>query len=197
MIRINLLPVKEIEAEVTRRQELLFAGLLLGGMLAVLGGLYWFQTHKISGLEKDLQDIRQEIIKLNAEIKEVAELQKKVAEFKGKHKVIEELRDKRTGPVQVMESLVSVTPARLWLTDFKEFGGHLTLAGMAVDNQTIADFLKALAAQPYFRDVELIESVQTDRQGLPFKRFTIKSNLLYRTPAAAPQPPAQPAGKAG
>jgi type IV pilus assembly protein PilN len=193
MIRINLLPVKEIQAEVTRRQELLFAGFLLGGMLAVLAGFYWFQGSKISGLEKNLQDMRREIIKLNAEIKEVGELQKKVAEFKGKHKVIEELRNRRTGPVQVMESLVAVTPARLWLTDFKELGGHLTLAGIAVDNQTIADFLKALAAQPYFRDVELVESVQTDRQGMPFKRFTIKSNLLYRTPPAA----VEPAGKKG
>jgi type IV pilus assembly protein PilN len=151
----------------------------------VLAGFHWFQVSKISGLEKELQDIRQQIVKLNAEIKEVGELQKKVAEFKGKHKVIEELREKRTGPVQVMESLASVTPTRLWLTDFKELGGHLTLAGTAVDNQTIADFLKALAAQPYFRDVELIESVQTDRQGAPFKRFTIKSNLLYRAPAAS------------
>ena len=85
-----------------------------------------------------------------------------------------------------MESLAAATPSRLWLTEFKEIGGRLTINGIAADNQTVADFLKALATFPYYRDVELVETSQGGQDVGPFKRFSIKSVVTYLPqPAAA------------
>jgi type IV pilus assembly protein PilN len=85
-----------------------------------------------------------------------------------------------------MESLSAATPSRLWLTEFKEIGGKLTIGGFAADNQTVADFLKALAATAYFRDVELVETAQGTQESGPFKKFVIRTSLFY-APQAAPQ----------
>jgi type IV pilus assembly protein PilN len=184
MIRINLLPVKEIKAEVGRRREITLGVLCLGVTLAVIVGVYVVQFGRVSVLERELEALRGELTTLTKQAKGVTELEAKIKEVKGKHQVIEEINKKKSGPVRVMQSLSSATPATLWLTQFKETAGTLTITGVASDNQTIADFLKSLSTHPYFQNTELVETTQTDQAGLPPRRFLIKSKLLYQ-PALA------------
>lgn len=198
MIRINLLPVKELEAEVSRRRETVLGISSLATVLLMLAALYGYQTMQVSGLEKDLADARAELQQLVAKAKSVTELQARIAEFQGKHKVIEDINKKKAGPVRIMENLSASTPTALWLTQFKETGGDLTITGVAMDNQTVADFLKSLASHSNFRDTELVETVQTEQAGMPPRRFLIKSKLLYQPPTqnaaattAAPVPVAK------
>lgn len=189
MIRINLLPVKELTAEVGRRQELVIASLILGLTVALAATLYVFQFYRLYGLGTEVDSLKKEIEPLNVQLKEVGDLQQKVKALEQKIKVIDDLTKKKVGPVKVLESLSLATPSRLWLTEFKENGGNLTVSGLAVDNQTVADFLKALSTFAYFNNVDLIETTQVEEQGVPLKKFTIKSQLSYQplTPPAPPQ----------
>lgn len=186
MIRVNLLPIKAIKAEFSRRQELFTAGLILGATLVLIIGHYLLQSYRLSGLEKELEGLRSEIQILNAKVKGADDLQMKIKDLQGKHRVIEELNQKKTGPVRVMESLSSATPAKLWLTQFRETGGNLSLDGLAIDHQTIADFLKALSNSAYFKNVDLVETTQIQQDGVPLKKFSVKSTLVYE-----PSPPQQ------
>ena len=187
MIRINLLPVKELKAEEVRRRELRIGGFSLAATAALILSVYGYQWRQASGLERELDELRKELQVLNLKAKEVGELQKKVKEFEGKNKVIEDINKKKAGPVRVMESLATATPGALWLTEFKETGGNLTITGVAVDNQTIAEFLKALASYPYFTNTELVETTQNQQVNMPPRRFLIKSRITYqpKVPAAA------------
>ncbi|MBM4260768.1 MAG: hypothetical protein FJ143_14250 [Deltaproteobacteria bacterium] len=183
MICINLLPVRELKAEVTRRRETVLGVSCLVTVLVALGALYGYQAMQVSALEKELADARAELQQLAAKAKSVVELQARVAEFQGKHKVIEDINKKKAGPVRIMENLSASTPTALWLTQFRETGGDLTITGVAMNNQTIADFLKSLASHANFSNTELVETVQTEQAGLPPRRFLIKSRLLYQPPA--------------
>jgi type IV pilus assembly protein PilN len=186
VIRINLLPVREIEAKVGRKQEALVGGVCLGLVLLIAAGIYGYQLRQVSKLESELTGLQNELQQLNTVAKEVAELQKKVAEFREKNKIIEDLNHKRTGPVKIMEDLADATPARLWLMEFKENGGSVTMNGFAADNQTIAEFLKTLTRRPRFTNVELMESIQNDQDTAALKRFTIKSSVNYEDPTNKP-----------
>lgn len=192
MIRINLLPVKELKAEVARRRELMIGGVSLGVAVLLIIGVYLFQFRQISALKQELAAFRKDLESLNSKAKEVADLQSKVKEVQSKNKVIEDINKKKTGPVRVMESLSAATPTALWLTEFKETGGNLSISGVAMDNQTIAEFLKMLATYPYFSNTELVETVQTEQAGLPPRKFLIKSSLSYQ-----PRPQAAPAAGKG
>ena len=187
MIRINLLPVKELKAEEVRRRELTIGSSSLAVTIALILTVYGYQWRQASGLETELDELRKELQVLNLKAKEVGELQKKVKEFEGKNKVIEDINKKKSGPVRVMESLSMATPGALWLTEFRESGGNLTITGVAMDNQTIAEFLKALAAHPYFTNTELVETTQNQQVNMPPRRFSIKSRLTYqpKVPTAA------------
>jgi type IV pilus assembly protein PilN len=188
MIRINLLPVKELKAEVARRRELMIGGVSLGAVVVLIIGVYLFQLHRTSTVKQELAGVRNDLESLNAKVKEVSLLQGKVKEVQSKNTVIEDINKKKTGPVRVMESLSAATPTALWLTEFKETGGNLSISGVAMDNQTIAEFLKMLATYPYFSNTELIETVQTEQAGLPPRKFLIKSNLSYQPRAAQAVP---------
>ncbi len=187
MIRINLLPTRELEAEISRRQELLVAGVAVVLTAILLGAVFVNQSSRVSSLEEEFAQLKKEINILNSKAKGVADIKKNIRTIKDKLKVIDELSKKKTGPVRVMESLSSAIPDKLWLTEFKESAGNLSLNGRAVDNQTIADFLKALTSSPYFQNVELIETTQVDEKGGRLKKFVMRSRLLYQLPQYAKQ----------
>ena len=140
MIRINLLSVREVRAQVGRRLEYVVAGLSLAVTLLLILVVFLYQFYRSSRVASQLAALRQEIAGMEAQVKEVTELQKRVADVTEKVKVIDDLTKKKVGPVRVMESLSSAMPERLWLTEFKETGGNLALMGQAIDNQTVADF---------------------------------------------------------
>ena len=181
MIRINLLPVREIKAEVGRRRDLAVAGVTMGLAVLVLVGLYFYQSYRLANLDNELVGLRKEIEALDLKVKEVGDLQNKVKEVKSKYQVIDDLGKKKIGPVRVMESLASATPRSLWLTEFKESNGSIMMNGFAIDNQTVADFLKTLGKFPYFKEVELVETTQADEKTGPYKKFSITSRVSYQT----------------
>ena len=77
MIRINLLPIKELQAEVNRRRDLVIGAVTLSLVAALLLGTYLFQSYQLTKLEGELTELRAELQALNSKVKEVAELQAK------------------------------------------------------------------------------------------------------------------------
>lgn len=187
MIRINLLPVKQLAAEISRRREITIGAVVLGIALLALGAMHLLQSFQLSGLETELAQLRGELQALNTKIKELGDLQNKIKEAQGKNKIIDDLKKKKSGPVLVMENLSNATPATLWLTDLKESGGNLALNGVAVDNKTVADFINGLEASKHFKSVELIETTEGTGTTAGFKKFAIKAGVLYQSPEAPPE----------
>jgi len=187
MIRINLLPIKQLQAEVTRRRELVIGSVVLGLVAVLLVGTYLYQSYQLTQLDKELASLRTEIQALNVKVKEIADLQVKIKDLRGKQKVIDDLTKKKTGPVLVMASLSRATPASLWLTDLRESGGSVTMNGLAVDNETVANFIRALALSKHFTNIELVETTQGAGPSAALKKFAIRAGVIYRAPD--PQPP--------
>jgi type IV pilus assembly protein PilN len=162
----------------------------LGLAFLLLGGVYFVQWREHTRLENELTDLRNEIQALNIKVKEVGELQNKIKDLRGKNKIFEDLSKKRVGPVRVLESLSVATPTSLWLTELKENGGNLVINGLAMDNQNIAEFMRALANSKYFNNVDLVEVVQEKSAAPSLKKFSIKSALFYQP--NEPKPVATP-----
>jgi type IV pilus assembly protein PilN len=187
MIRINLLPVKEAQRALGRRQRVSVAILSVTVALLVMIVPYMLQGRSFAHLHQDIDQLNAEIAKLNEQTREVRDLDKKRTELQAKLKVIDDLKQKRVGPVRVLEDLSGATPEKLWLVNLADTGGAATITGMALDNQTIAAFMRQLQTSKYFCDVDLVETSQGEAvhspgvadTGLIFKRFIIKARLDY------------------
>ena len=186
MIHINLLPTKEAQRAFDRRQQLSVAA--LGFLLAVLVMVvpYIVQTHKLSSLDQEISELRTELAKLDEQTREVRDLDKRRIELQAKLKVVDDLKQKRVGPLRVLEDLSAATPEKLWLVEFSDMNAAATITGLALDNQTIAMFMRQLQSSHYFFDVDLVETSQSEPmrgavggEGARFKKFIIKAHLDY------------------
>src|SRR5439155_848311 len=74
---------------------------------------------------------RTEIAQLEKTIGEVKSIKDDKKALEDKLKILDTLKKGRTGPVKVMDELATVIPQRVWLTDYAEQGGNVTMTGQA------------------------------------------------------------------
>jgi type IV pilus assembly protein PilN len=187
VIRINLLPLREAQQAVGRRRQVALVILSILLALLMMTVPFSLQRRRLNQLDAEVATLQAEIAILNERAKEVRDLDKKRLDLEAKLKVITDLQQKRVGPLRVLEDLSAATPEKLWLVEFTDVGGAATLTGTALDNQTIATFLRRLLASNYFYEVDLVETTQADLarggpippNGMSLKRFIIKARLDY------------------
>jgi type IV pilus assembly protein PilN len=173
MIRINLLPVRANQKKDKLRNNLVV--LIAALTLAVVGcgAVYVSMLTKISDARDVIAAKEAEIQSLKKDIGEVAQFKKLQEELRGKLDVLAKLKDGKTGPVHLLDSLGSAVPDKLWLTSFKETGGAVSMSGLGLNEETVAQFLRDLHASPYFTGVELQVIEQVTQGGTKLHKFDL------------------------
>lgn len=197
MIKINLLPIRQTrKAEALRRETVLagFVGaLVFGGCLFV----YAAQGISLSTVNSENAKLEQDITRLGEEARAVDEMAAKKDALERKLTVINDLRAKKTGPAHMLDELALAAPEKLQLTDVKEHGGAMDITGIAVTNEVVSEFLRALEASDYFDQVYLvnIETVDTKdaNNTVPLKKFSLTARRV--SPKAAKADAGKPAAE--
>lgn len=188
MIRINLLPLRDAERALGRRNQmsLVALGATISALIMVVP--YMIQGRQMGQIEAEIRDVQEQIKIYNKKVAEVQDLDRLRLDVQAKLQVVQDLNDKRVGPARVLRDLSIATPENLWLLDFNEGEGNATLTGMALDNETIARFMRQLSASEYFVAVDLVETSRRaaadgarSSNGVPlsFTRFIVKSTIDY------------------
>jgi type IV pilus assembly protein PilN len=152
--------------------------------VAFMGYLAWDLTSDINKTEEEIEVAQAELAELEAINRQVKEIQDRLNRLRAKMDIIQRLDANRTGSVRIMDALTSlVVEQKMWLTSLTEAGGQMTLTGVAVDDKTVADFMRRLNASPYFDQVSLVFTKQEDMgQDRKFKGFTVTCLALILLP---------------
>jgi len=146
MIRINLLPFRKAQRRENLRMQIsvyILSVVLVVIVLSLLGILKSGQ----------LKDVKMENSKLNKELQSYAEILKKIEDLKssrtdlqGKLDVIRGLEAQKAGPVQLFDEICMAVPeGSLFLKSLNEKGtGQVSMAGVAIDYDTVAQFMTNL-----------------------------------------------------
>lgn len=173
MIRVNLLP------KVGRRTRTRDWQSVAGGAVALLvfGGMLfmWWNVKSQAGT------LQGRIVTMQAEVKKLEFVAKKVDKFKADKKVLEErikviktLLAAQKVPVHLLQALNDQLPEEVWLHGITKTGGRLVIRGYSFTDFGIANFLTRLGQNaPLLRNVELVVSEQTEVQKVPLKKFEI------------------------
>jgi type IV pilus assembly protein PilN len=144
MIRINLLPVRQVQKREQGRQFLV----LIVGTLIIAGAAnaYWYvwMDGKRATLERKLEDTNARIAQLEKVIGEVNNLAKRKKEVEEKLAVLEKLTKQRAGPVKLLDALATAIPKKVWIGSFQERSGAATISGSAASYENVAEFMRAL-----------------------------------------------------
>ncbi len=171
MIKINLLPVREERRRLGFRQQMTLFALIL--VLVGIGLFYWHQSTsaRIDKLRLQITEMDQEIERLAKVVKEVEKYKKDKKTLEGKLDVIGKLQKDRKIAVHYLDELNRALPDRVWLEFYDESGGAITVRGKALDPDDVPAFMRNLSASPYFTDVELDVTTQSE---VPVGKETVK-----------------------
>lgn len=191
MIKINLLPVRAARKKETAIQQIAIFGVVVVLIALIVTALYMFKRVQIAAAKEEITLSENKIAELKKKIGKLEEVKKLKEQVKKKLDVLAQLRKNKTGPAQRLETLSNLTPDKLWLTNYSESDQTVKISGIALTEELIAQFMRALQGSNDFTDVGLLVSEQTEIAGTKLKKFDLtmklKSGLL--------QPPVVPAVK--
>ncbi|UCG21026.1 MAG: PilN domain-containing protein [Deltaproteobacteria bacterium] len=186
MIRINLLPIGRRPVEERIRKEIYGFFFLVFLSLIVMAYFHVGHTREIKRITIEKKNLEKDIQRYQERQKQLDDLKKQEQMLKQKLAVIDTLMKNRDLPVRVLDELAIRIPSdKMWIKDLSQKGGILTLVGVARGNETIAQFMEALAKSPYIdaNGVVLKQSRQVNIQGYKLKNFNLTAKIVV-PPAA-------------
>ena len=186
MIKINLLGTSTV---IDYSGQYIIAG-FIGSVLISLGLFYFLLTSastETEELNQKSQRLQSELNHVQKITKEVKDLEAKKAEYNRKLVIIAKLKKNKLGPVRVLDDLNMALPEKAWLTEVKEQDDSLQITGRALDNQTVASFIRELEKSDYFgeRSNEILK--QIDMDGVKIKEFSFLTKIYYAGKTATKQ----------
>ena len=155
MLHINLLPVRAAKKREFGKQQLVLFALLL--VLAGIGNFFVYGRYEseLRSLDKQIATTRQEIAQLEKTIGEVKSIKEDKKALEDKLKILDTLKKGRTGPVKVLDELATVIPQKVWIIEFTEQGGGVTITGQAQAYEDLSTFSKKLKASTHFTNITI------------------------------------------
>jgi type IV pilus assembly protein PilN len=193
MIRINLLSDREaIRKETTRQQVSIFI-LTICLVLVILGGIQFYQYRQKKELRQNIEYVNKELKALEKKVGEVERYKEAKKELETKLQIIDRLQKGKTLVLQILDTVGETIPEKMWLQDLGFKGGKLSMEGYAVDNETIAAFMKQLERTKSFQSVELVLTEKKEVEGIGMKHFSLVAALA----PTAMEAPGTSTGKTG
>ena len=145
MILINLLPHRE--ARRLERRRAFFAALGLAALIGVGVLVIWYGVLQqlIATQQSRNQFLSSEIGKLDAKIKDIADLKAEINALKARQGAVEDLQTGRNVPVYLLNELVKQTPEGVYLASIRQSDTAITVNGIAQTNERVSEFLRNTA----------------------------------------------------
>jgi type IV pilus assembly protein PilN len=174
MLKINLLPVRQLKKRAKARKQLfgMFLLFLLVLVLLVITGA--IQAQKISGLDTDITTLQKEKDSYTPTLQKIDKLKKDSEELVRKTEIIQKLKSDSSLTVRILDEVATrIDNQRMWLESLQQENSSLKLSGMALDNETIAQFMENLKESPFVQDVTLAGSSLKIVSGRNLKSFEL------------------------
>ena len=195
MILINLLPHREEKRAARKRAFFVALGIAAIAGVAMVGIWYSVLQQLTASQQGRNTFLKQEIAKLETQIKDIANLRNEIEALKARQRAVEDLQTNRNIPVYLLDELVKQTPEGIYLTSIKQNGAVVTVAGVAQTNERVSEFLRNTQYNSkWLERPELVEikavSMQTSKNEQR-RLFDFSMRVSLKRPAApAPAAPA-------
>ena len=194
MIRINLLPHREIRRK--QQQQQFFITL---GIVVAIGAGIWFAVHVYLEDQFDNQVNRNKYLqaetdKLDKQIAEIQKLKDQTAALLARKRVVETLQGTRSEVVYLLDQLVRQLPDGVYLKAIKQTGTKVLISGYTQSQARVSTLMRNLESSPHLENPNLIE-IRTEQVGAQrLSEFTMNINIR-RAVVAEEKPASRPAAK--
>lgn len=168
MARINLLPWRAERRKLRQKEFMMMLGLAAGAAVLITVLIVLYYSGQVEGQQLRNAYLNQEIVLVDQQNAEIAELDKKKENLLARKRVIEELQASRSQMVHLFDQLVRTIPEGVRLESIKQNGQILTLEGRAQSNARVSSYMRNLETSGWMAnpDLTVIEAKGEDK-GLP------------------------------
>ena len=172
--RINLLPWREIRRREQDRQLLSISigtWILMG---LVVFYAQWYMSDTIDHQNTRNNFVKNEIAKLEKQIEEIEELQKRKEALVARMEIIQQLQRDRTQIVHVFDDLVRKLPKGVYFTSLTKKKNAINLNGFAQSNARVSALMNNLDSSEWFTNPSLDVINVTPQGGTRISKFSVK-----------------------
>ena len=198
-MRINLLPHREQKRLARQRQ---FVTLFIS--FAVLGVAAVALVHAILAARIDNQlarntYLKQQITKLDEQIKEIDRLRDQIQQVLARKAVVETLQSNRNEAVHLLDQLVRQLPEGIYLRSVKQTDKKVQIVGYAQSSARVSTLMRNIEGSPWIAKPELVEiklvTMPSPARTEPTRlnEFTLNFEIRRAAPPGAPGAPGAPA----
>ena len=177
MIRINLLPFRAARKQENIKNQVVMFLLSLLLVLCVLFLLHSVLGRRVTTLTAEIKNTQNELARVEAMAKEVTTIKDHLGKVKERLDVIQTLKGDRAAPVHLLDDLTKwVVERSMWITSMESEATKVTFRGIAVDNKTVATFMRRLEDSGQFISVDLLtvqRSLQENEASSNLKQFDV------------------------
>src|ERR1700724_4115158 len=178
MPRINLLPWREQERKVRRREFLVAAGAaVFASVILIVVGKLVYASWTDAQVEKN-NLLKKEIVKLDAQIADIQNLETRKQRLVARMEIIERLQRKRPEIVHLFDELVKIVPEGVSLPQLKENGNKLEIHGIAQSSTRVSTFMRNIDSSVWMDNpvLQVVESAKASPTG--GSNFTLTSDVV-------------------
>ncbi|MGB9616250.1 MAG: PilN domain-containing protein [Desulfomonilaceae bacterium] len=145
MIRVNLLPVREILRKRDLKRFIVHAA--LGGAITIvlMIGSYWFYDRELTQMQTKVADMKKERDQLSEQTKQLLSLKQEEIRLKNQVEQNRKLVEKKESIALLLEAVSLAIPDEVWLEKLeKQPNKSFRLDGKSKDNKSVMTFVEQL-----------------------------------------------------
>lgn len=192
MIRVNLLPHREIRRAAQQKQFFIMLGVVVGIGIAIWGGVHVMFEDEFNSQVARNKYLQDEIEKLDRQIAEIQKLKDQTAALLARKRVVETLQSTRSEVVHLMDQLVRQLPDGVYLKSIRQSGTRVLIGGYTQSQARVSTLMRNLDSSPHLENPGLIEIKTATQAGQRLNEFNLSIGI---TRAAVQDDTRKPAPK--
>jgi type IV pilus assembly protein PilN len=196
MIRVNLLPHRQLRREARQREFGLMAGFVAIAAAVIIFLGWTFINNRIDAQGERNSRLDTAIAKLDKEIADIKDLKDQISTMLDRKQVVENLQTNRSQAVVVLDELSRQLPEGMYLQNIKQQGNVITLEGVADTNARIATLVRNLSSSQWMESPNLVEIKSIVVNTIKQNAFTMTVNLKAHKADSEDSPKAKHKGDA-
>jgi type IV pilus assembly protein PilN len=184
MIRLNLLPHRELKRKARQQQFAVLAGITFFLGLLTVGMVHIMITGQIEHQESRNNYMTDQIAILDKQIDEIKKIRAQTQALLARKQVVETLQDNRSDVVHLLDQLVRLLPDGVYLQSIKQTNQTINLTGYAQSNARVSTLMRKLESSPWLGLPSLIEIKASNVNNARLNAFSLNVTLIRSSQSA-------------
>ena len=177
MIRVNLLPHRQVRREARQREfGLMAAFAAIAAAVIIFLGWTYINSRTDAQVERNGR-LDTAIVSLDKEISDIKDLKDQISTMLERKQVVENLQTNRSQAVVILDELSRQLPEGMYLKSIKQQGNVITLDGVADTNARVATLVRNFSTSNWLESPSLTEIKSVMINTLKQNAFTLNVNV--------------------